>query len=183
MANFFWMLIETAGSLLAALCVLRAYTLRLHVSPHNPVGQFTAALTDWLVLPLRKFIPVRRNWDGASLLAAALLALLTAGLYFLVLGRGTLPSPVTLLTVALVWLLRWSIWLAIALLIVQAVLSWVNPYAPLAPVIQQLTTPLLAPVRRLVPLVGGVDLSPLILIVALQALLHLLDWIVAWPFS
>lgn len=177
------MLIETAGSLLAAICVLRAYATRLHISPHNPLGQFAAAITDWLVVPLRRLIPLRHAWDGASVLAAVVLALLTAVLYFVVVGRLNMPSPLTIAGVALVWLLRWTIWLAVALLILQAVLSWVNPYAPMAPVIQQLTTPLLAPIRRVVPLVGGVDLSPLILIVLLQAMLHLLDWVIAWPFA
>jgi YggT family protein len=59
--------------------------------------------------------------------------------------------------------------------IVQAILSWVNPFAPLAPAIQQLTQPLLAPIRKVIPLIGGVDLSPLVLILVLQILLSLLD--------
>jgi YggT family protein len=61
------------------------------------------------------------------------------------------------------------------LVIVQAILSWVNPFAPLAPAIQQLTQPLLAPIRKIIPLVGGVDLSPLALILLLQILLRILD--------
>jgi YggT family protein len=59
-------------------------------------------------------------------------------------------------------------------LIVQAVLSWVNPAAPIAPLINQLTEPLLAPIRRRLPLVGGVDLSPLVLILLAQLAVTLL---------
>jgi YggT family protein len=79
------------------------------------------------------------------------------------------------LLLAAIWLVRWSIWLVVGLVIVQAILSWVNPYAPLAPAIQQLTQPFLAPIRRFVPLVGGVDLSPLVLIIVLQVLLMVVD--------
>jgi YggT family protein len=68
-----------------------------------------------------------------------------------------------------------TIYLIIGLVIVQAILSWVNPFAPLAPAIQQLTQPLLAPIRKIIPLVGGVDLSPLALILLLQILLSILD--------
>jgi YggT family protein len=77
--------------------------------------------------------------------------------------------------IALFWLCKWSVYLLIGLLLVQAVLSWVNPQAPIAPVIDLLTRPFLAPVRRFVPLIGGVDLSPLVLIVVAQALLMVLE--------
>jgi YggT family protein len=61
------------------------------------------------------------------------------------------------------------------LVILQAILSWVNPYAPLAPAVQQLTQPILAPFRKIVPLIGGVDLSPLFLVILLQVLLIVFD--------
>jgi YggT family protein len=113
--------------------------------------------------------------DWASVLAAVLVAMLTAVLFFVVLGGVTVPNPGSVLMLAVIWLVRWTVWLMIGLVIVQAILSWVNPYAPLAPAIQQLTQPFLAPIRRVVPLVGGVDLSPLVLIVLLQVVLMIVD--------
>jgi YggT family protein len=175
MSRILWLLIETLGSLLAVACVLRAYAHRVHLNPRNPISQFVSALTDWLVLPLRKLIPPGRTMDWASVLAAVLVATLTALLFFVVLGGVTVPNPGSVLMLAAIWLVRWTVWLVIGLVIIQAILSWVNPYAPLAPAIQQLTQPFLAPIRRVVPLIGGVDLSPLVLIILLQVLLMVVD--------
>jgi YggT family protein len=175
MSRILWLLIETLGSLLAVACVLRAYAHRVHLNPRNPISQFVSALTDWLVGPLRRLIPPGRTMDWASVLAAVLVAMLTAVLFFVVLGGVTVPNPGSVLMLAVIWLVRWTVWLVIGLVIVQAILSWVNPYAPLAPAIQQLTQPFLAPIRRVVPLVGGVDLSPLVLIVLLQVVLMIVD--------
>lgn len=175
MSRILWLLIETVGNLLAVACVLRAYAHRVHLNPRNPISQFVSALTDWLVMPLRRLVAPGRTMDWASVIAAALVALLTSVLFFVVVGGVTVPDPFSVLALAAIWLVRWTIWLVIGLVIVQAILSWVNPYAPLAPAIQQLTQPFLEPIRRVVPLVGGVDLSPLVLIVLLQVLLMLVD--------
>jgi YggT family protein len=145
------------------------------LNPRNPISQFVAALTDWLVGPLRRLMPPGRTMDWASVVAALLVSTLTALAFFTVVGGVSVPNPGAVLFLAVIWLIRWTIWLVIGLVIVQAILSWVNPYAPLAPAIQQLTQPFLAPIRRVVPLVGGVDLSPLVLIVLLQVLLMVVD--------
>ncbi len=171
MSRILWLLIETLGSLLAVSCVLRAYAHRVHLNPRNPISQFVHALTDWLVLPLRKLVPAGRTMDWASVIAAFVVAVIVALAFFVLFGRSSVPDPGSVLLAAVFYLLRWSVWLIIGLVILQAILSWVNPYAPLAPAIQQLTQPLLAPIQRIVPSIGGVDLSPLVLIVLLQVLL------------
>lgn len=174
MLNVLWLLLETAGSLLATACVLRVVGAWQHASPRNPLMHFAQAITDWIVGPLRRVTPRARRLDLASLLAALLLAFALALFYTLVvLGRGPMPGGVLLL--ACVWLAKWSIYLLIGLVLVQAVLSWVNPDAPLAPAVDQLTRPFLAPLRRVLPRAGGFDLSPLVLIVAAQVALMLLD--------
>lgn len=175
MGRILWLVIETVGSLLAVACVLRAYAHRVHLNPHNPISQFVSALTDWLVLPLRKAIPASRTMDWASVIGAVMVAASTALLFFVVLGGVRVPNPGSVLLLAAIWLIRWTVWLAIGLVLIQAVLSWVNPYAPLAPAIQQLTQPLLAPLRRVIPAIGGFDLSPLVLILLLQVVLMIVD--------
>lgn len=175
MRQILWLVIESVGSLLSVACVLRAYAHRVHLNPRNPISQFVSALTDWLVVPLRKAIPLGRAMDWASVVAAVLVATLTALLFDIVFSGIGVPNPGSVLLQAVIWLVRWTVWLAIGLVLVQAVLSWVNPYAPLAPAIQQLTAPLLAPLRRVVPSIGGVDLSPLVLILLLQVLLMLVN--------
>lgn len=170
-----WLVIETVGSLLAIACVLRAYAHRIHLNPRNPLSAFVAALTDWLVRPLRRLVAPTPTMDWASVIAAFLLATLTATLFYVVLGGIHTPNPGAVLFVALVWLVRWTLYLVMGIVIVYAILSWVNPYAPLAPALAQLASPLLAPFRRVIPLVGGVDLSPLVLIIVVQVLLMLAD--------
>lgn len=174
MMSALWLLIETVGSLLATACVLRAVAWSQSLSARNPLMQFVIAITDWIVKPLRRIVPASRRVDWASIAAALILSLVLAFFYsVLLLARSPMFGGVFF--IALFWLCKWSVYLLIGLLLVQAVLSWVNPQAPIAPVIDLLTRPFLAPVRRFVPLIGGVDLSPLVLIVVAQALLMVLE--------
>ena len=174
MIQALWFLLETVGSLLATACVLRAYMNRLGLGVRNPVGQFVVAVTDWIVRPLRGVLPARGRTDWASIAAAFLLALLLAVAYVLLFASPKAAMAGFVIALALWWLVKWSLWLLMALVLVQAVLSWVNPHAPIAPTVNAFTRPFLAPIRRVVPLVGGVDLSPLVLIVLAQLLLTLL---------
>jgi YggT family protein len=130
----------------------------------NPVGRFIFALTDWIVLPLRKVLPGTKKWDLSSVLAAYLIELAQFGLLALMLGRGYGYVPV----LALFGLVRLAISGAIGLVIVFAILSWVQADSPIVDVIDRVTSPLLRPFRRIIPLVGGFDLSPLALLVLLQ---------------
>mgnify|MGYP001306906970 FL=1 len=137
--------------------------------------QFVIAVTDWIVKPLRKVLPTSRANDWASMVAALVVALVLAVVWSMLFSHGRAPVFGGVLLLALFWVLKWSIYLVIGLVLIQALMSWVNPHAPLAPVVDQLTRPFLAPLRRFVPLVGGVDLSPLVLIVLAQVLLTLLE--------
>lgn len=174
-----WLLLETLGSLLATACVLRAYLNWLGLGARNQVGEFVIAITDWMVRPLRGLLPAARKGprsvDWASLVAALLLAIALAVVYIMIFGRGRTPAFGAVLMLALFWLIKWSLWLLTAMVLLLAVLSWVNPHAPIAPTIDALTQPFLAPLRRVVPLIGGVDLSPLVLILLLQLALTLLQ--------
>ncbi|HLS54611.1 MAG TPA: YggT family protein [Zeimonas sp.] len=174
-----WLLLETLGSLLATACVLRAYLNWLGLGARNQVGQFVIAVTEWIVRPLRGVLPAARKGprsvDWASLLAALVLAIVLAIVYIMIFGRGRTPAFGAVVLLAVFWLVKWSLWLLTAMVLLLAVLSWVNPHAPIAPTIDALTQPFLAPIRRIVPLIGGVDLSPLVLILLLQLALTLLQ--------
>ncbi len=171
MARTLWFLIDTIGSLLAIACLLRGYMHWLGVTSRDPIGHFVVAITDWLVKPLRRVVPVSRQWDWASLSAALLIAVLMAVTFVLIAGMSQAPVFGMVLLTAVYWLIKWSIWVLIIVVIAQAVLSWVNPHAPIAPTLEALSRPFLAPIRRLMPLIGGIDLSPLVLILLLQVLL------------
>jgi len=174
MSQTLWLLLETLASLLASACVLRAYLNWIGLGARNPIGQFVIAVTDWLVRPLRSVLPATRSIDWASLLGALLLSTVLAVIYVMIFGRGRTPAFGAVVLLAVFWLIKWTLWLLTALLLLGAVLSWVNPHAPIAPTVNALTRPFLAPIRRVLPLIGGVDLSPLVVLLIVQLLLTLL---------
>ncbi|HEY8358841.1 MAG TPA: YggT family protein [Ramlibacter sp.] len=158
-------LLDVIAGLLGGACLLRLYMQYQRIPFGNPVGRFVFALTDWLVLPLRKVLPTVRKVDLASLAGAYLLQLAQYGILWLLMGR-TNGEVVPLL--ALFGLLRLVVSAMIGLVIVYAVLSWVRSDSPITDVIDRLAAPMLRPFRKLIPLVGGFDLSPLALLVVLQ---------------
>ena len=159
-------LLDVAAGLLGGACLLRLYMQYQRIPFGNPVGRFVFALTDWLVLPLRKILPSIRRCDTASLVAVFLVELAQFGLLWLLLGRA--GGVVLLPVLALFGVLRLVISALTGLVIVYAVLSWVRAESPIVDVIERLCAPLLRPWRKLIPLVGGIDLSPLAFLVALQ---------------
>ncbi len=160
-------LLDIVVGALAGACLLRAYMQRQRISFRNPVGNFIFALTDWLVLPLRRLVPSAGGWDWASLLAAYLL-MLAEQLVLWGLAPGAVNAAV-LPVLALFGLVRLLISGLTVIVIVSAVLSWFpSAQSSMTDVITQLCEPLLRPFRRVIPLVGGIDLSPLALLVLLQ---------------
>src|SRR3954453_13530706 len=160
------LLLDVAAGLLGGACLLRLYMQLQRVPFGNPVGRFVFALTNWIVLPLRKVLPGYRKWDFASLVSLYLFELAQFGILALMLGRGAGAVPV----LAFFGLIPLLISGAVGLTIVYAVLSWVNADSPMVDVIDRLAARLLRPFRRMIPLVGGFDLSPLALLVVLQVL-------------
>jgi YggT family protein len=122
-----------------------------------------------MVVPARRVIPGLAGLDLASLLLAW--AVQALGLWLQAAILGAEPGFGMIAAVALVDLVRYSLYILVFAVIVQAVLSWVNPYTPLAPAFDALTRPFLRPLRRYVPPVGNVDLTPLILLVILYVAL------------
>jgi YggT family protein len=157
---------------LAAL--VRFWMQALRAPARNPIAQFTMALTDFAVKPLRRVIPGLLNLDWASLVVALAFEFLLQFLLILVLGASPNTEAVSvLLFMAFVRLIRLTLYVFIGAIIVQAVLSWVNPHHPVAPFFQALTRPFLKPFQRAVPLIGGVDITPALVLIALQLVLML----------
>lgn len=156
-------LLEILGSLLVALLVLRVWMRYIGMPSRNPVAQFTYAMTNWLVGPLSRLLPPRGRVDWASLLAALIVTLLLVVAMRAIVG-APLPWDIALVA-ALRQLVIWSLNVIVWVTIIYVVISWVNPHAPFAPAFELLLRPLLAPIRRVVPTVGGFDLSPLVLLI------------------
>jgi YggT family protein len=164
------LLLKVATSLLVGACLLRLYMQYQRIPFGNPLGRFIFAVTDWIVLPLRKVLPKTRV-DLASLVAAYLIVLAEHSILWLLFGRGGYALVPAYAVFALAFMVIWGVF---ALVIVYAILSWVRTESLAYDILDSLCEPFLRPFRRLVPLVGGVDLSPVFLLVALQIVLILL---------
>ena len=164
------LLLEVAAGVLGGACLLRLYMqyqrIPMSARSGNPLGRFVFALSDWLVLPLRRVVPAIGRLDTASLVAAYLLELTQFFLLWLLAGAdgGLFAVPI----LAVFGVLRLSISGLTGMVIVYAVLSWVPTHSPMSEVIGRLCAPPLTPIRRVLPLIGGIDLSPLVLLVLLQ---------------
>ncbi len=148
---------------------------------YNPLVQFLVRITNPPLLPLRRIVPGYRGLDLASLLLVFALQWVEVTLVTLLLGRNIGIGGLLLLTI--VELLKLLINIYLWGVVIQAVLSWLNPdpYHPAARLLTQLTGPLLRPARRLLPPIAGVDLSPMLVIVALITInLLLLDLLSFW---
>ncbi len=157
------LIVDAAATILGGILLLRFWMQAIRVRPPASVAQFTFTLTDWLVRPLRRIVPGLGGYDWASLIGAFLVVLLATSVVLL-----TGASGEAMFLLALYRFLTWIIYGFIALLIIEAIFSWVNPQAPLAPFVRALNDPLLRPLRRVVPLVGGLDLSLLVALILLQ---------------
>jgi YggT family protein len=169
-SDIFLLLINIAFSLLGIALIVRAWIYAIRLHPFNPYVQSILKITDWMVHPLRKVVPTGNHADWASILGAwltAFLYLITSWVVF----SGQLPSIQMLLpalVAAIFTALKWALNVVLWATLVQAILSWVNPLAPVMPVLQTLTAPLLNPIRRILPNMGGIDFSPLVLLVIAQ---------------
>jgi YggT family protein len=176
-------LLETLFFFLVAAALLRAWMNQLRIHMSAQPGRFVIALTDWLVIPVRRILPrslAQSRVDWGSLIAALLLALLY-GVVWLLLASGVSDrsfsidaSLLTVLQMALRLLVRTLLQGLMVLLLGYAILSWVQPHSPVMGTLERLCGPILRPVRRVIPLIGGVDLSVLVLIILLQVGLMLL---------
>ena len=139
---------------------------------HNPLSQFILSITNPVVLPLRRVVPGWRGLDLSPLVALLLLQLVvTAALLFM--ATGTVVNAGMLLYYAVLRIVVGIVRLYFFAILVYVILSWVSPghWNPLISVLHSLVQPVLRPVRRLVPAIGGLDLSPLFVLIGLQALL------------
>lgn len=174
--NIVTLIVDTVAVLLAVVLLLRFWMQVIRVRPPLSVSQFTFQLSDWLVKPLRRLIPGVGGYDWASLIGALLVALLSVliGVWLFA------PLPVQLiLLLGVLRFIQWIFYGFMGLIIVEVIFSWVNPHAPLAPFVRALSEPILRPVRRVIPLIGNIDLSPLVALVLLQIALRVITGVVA----
>jgi YggT family protein len=161
--------------------VVGAFLLRLlfqlvRTEFRNPLVQALVRLTNPLILPLRRILPPVGRIDTASVVAVLLVQVSATALLTLLSGFG-LPSPLQLLLRATIALLDTTLSLYVVAIIGYVLLSWVAPdgYSPAGRALSDLVAPLLRPLRRALPMLGGLDLSPLVAILLLTVLQMVLN--------
>jgi len=169
------LLIRTAFGLVTYLALARFFMQAFRAPFRNPVGQFVVALTDWAVLPLRRVVPAAGGYDLSSLVLAWIAKLLELIALYTLVGGGLATAGTLLFFWSVIELFRACLYLAMFVVIVQVIMSWVSPYSPLAPVFDALTRPLYGIFRRFIPPIGNIDLSPLFVVILIQILLIALE--------
>jgi YggT family protein len=172
LVSIFNLIIDTIATIVAGLMLFRFWMQVVRVRPPFSLGQFIFRLTDWLVLPLRRALPGVGGQDWASLIGACLVMLGGMALQLGVRSAFALEPWLLLSLLSLVHLIAYGL---IGLIILEVILSWVNPYAPIAPTVRALTDPVLQPFRRLLPAISGIDLSPILAFLALRILVFVVE--------
>ncbi len=167
-------LIRTLFGFFILAMMLRFLLAAVRADFYNPVSQFLVKITNPVIVPLRRIIPALGAIDLATVLALVGFQVLELVLVALVAGISLQPAGLVVLSVA--GLLDLVLKIFLFSILIQVVLSWVNPgaYNPVSALLYQLNEPLLSPARRLLPPISGIDLSPILVMVGLQLLSILL---------
>lgn len=163
-------LIQVIFDLMILVVMLRFILQLVRANFYNPISQFAVKMTTPLLRPLRRVIPGAGGIDIASIVLMILLKSLELILIMLVSGRGA--QPLAAVAIALPELISLAINFFLIAILIQVILSWVSPgsYSPATELIHSITSPLLRPAQRLIPPIGGIDLSPMAVLVGLQLL-------------
>jgi YggT family protein len=164
-------ILQTLGSLYLLIVLLRFVLQLVRADFYNPLSQFAVKATQPLLRPLRRLIPGFGGLDLASLLLAILLQIAIMAITLL-LAYGTTGNPLQLLIWALIGVTSLFLKIFFFALIISVILSWVAPgsYNPGAQLVNQICEPLLAPIRKLLPSLGGLDISPIFAFIAINLL-------------
>ena len=167
--------IETIFDLFILTALVRFWMQALRAPARNPLAQFTMALTDFAVKPMRRLLPGFFKLDVASLAVAWIAEVVLLAILSLLQGVEIVNGAAlsVLLFLAVVKLVRLTVYIIMGAVLLQALLSWVNPYHPVAPFFEALTRPFLKPFQRAVPPIGGVDITPVLVLIACQLILML----------
>ncbi|KRW61551.1 YggT family protein [Pseudomonas sp. TTU2014-080ASC] len=168
-------ILQTIGSLYLLIVLLRFILQLVRADFYNPVSQFIVKATHPLLRPLRKIIPSVGGLDLASLILAIVVQLVLMALTLMLSGYG-LVNPVQLLIWSIIGVTALFLKVFFFALIISVILSWVaqGSHNPTAMLINQICEPLLAPIRRILPNMGGLDLSPIVAFL----ILNLIDMLV-----
>lgn len=165
-------LINTVLNLLTMLFLLRFFMQLFKAPFNNPLAYMVISLTDFAVKPVRRIMPSWGKIDLSTLFLALITQLL---LQFCLLWLRDFPFSIAgqsawlgLIGMSFLGLLRISLDVFFYTILLQVILSWVNPHTPIASALNSLTKPILAPIQRFIPMAGGIDFSPMVALIFIQ---------------
>lgn len=178
-------LLQNLISLILIALLLRAYIQWLHLPARNPFVQFVFKLTHFVIGPLQRLLSRTTGLNIAIILLAAVLQILLTlaeyalmGFPFAVAGSGVLPG---FLVLALTRLLTLANHMIMGIVLAGAILSMVDPFSTLAASFDALTAPLLRPFRKIVPITGNIDWSPMFLLIICELIdMFPVVWLTQW---
>jgi YggT family protein len=167
-ANPLIFLIETVADLYILAVMLRFLLQWVHADFYNPLAQFIVRITNPVLIPLRRLIPGFGGIDWASV--ALLLLLVALKLVLITAVQGRLLPLAALAPLMLAELIALFLNIFFFSILIQVILSWIAPYQyhPMTGLLHQLNEPLLRPIRRLLPPMGGLDFSPMVAMLLIQ---------------
>ncbi len=167
-------LIQTLFGLFELVVLMRLLMQYVRADFHNPLAQFVVKASNPLLRPLRRIIPGMVGIDMASVVLLLLVVMLELLLISLV---SPLPMPTIpgLIALAVVEVLKLTVYVFMFAIFLLAILSWISPggYNPVATLMMQISAPLMRPARRLIPPIGGLDLSPMAVLIVLWLIILL----------
>ena len=165
-------LLNTVLNLLTFLFLLRFFMQLFKAPFNNPLAYMVISLTDFAVKPVRRIMPSWGKIDLSTLFLALITQLL---LQFCLLWLRDFPFSIAgqsawlgLIGMSFLGLLRISLDVFFYTILLQVILSWVNPHTPIASALNSLTKPILAPIQRFIPMAGGMDFSPMVALIFIQ---------------
>lgn len=169
MTQALYFIVSTLAQLVLLLFLLRFWLPMLRVDFRNPLAQGVLRLTSPLIVPVRRLLPPVGRVDTATVLVLFVLQVLVILLLLALSGR--MADPLTIAIVAAVQLAIHSLNLFFFVVLISVVLSWIAPqtYNPVVSMISTMAEPILRPFRKIVPALGGLDISPIFAIILLQA--------------
>lgn len=166
-------LVATLFNLYLMVIMLRLWLQWVRADFYNPFSQFTVKVTQPVIGPLRRIIPSVGSFDTATLVFA-FIVMVAKIIALTLIVYGGIPSVVDILLRAVFSLGLEALWLVFWVLVIRALLSWVSQgNNPIELVLHQLSEPLTRPIRRIIPPIGGLDLSVLIFVILLQFVINL----------
>ncbi|ABI60369.1 YggT family protein [Nitrosomonas eutropha] len=168
-------LLDTVLGLFSLALLLRFYVQWSRIPYFHPVSRFLVTVTDFIVRPARRVIPSWRGLDLSTFVLAWLAQFIILISINLLADSGASVSIFAFILLAFIKLASMTLNILFITIIAQALLSWINPHSPLAPVLESFTGPVLEPLRRFIPPIANFDLSPLFALILLQVLMMVVE--------